>query len=217
MVLLDNALTARDYVKLELGIDVGDTSRDERIDYLINSVSAMIEKYTGRRFGRVESVSEDTFSHDMSNAFVGITPLVSVDSVQYITLDGFLSDLEYSISNKKSGSILVLRGSIRAYSISNDITGYMPENSGRNNLKIVYSGGYNLPNDISPNVAFENLPFDIIDAATKEVASLFQGSGRDFGVTEESLSDHSVKYGTVTQVSEYTAKALLPYKRIVGV
>lgn len=49
-VLADNALTSKEDVKETLGLDSGDTSKDNLIIRKINQASTMIERYCGRNF-----------------------------------------------------------------------------------------------------------------------------------------------------------------------
>lgn len=149
-------LTTLARFKTELGIDVGDTSKDTYLTSLIQENSSIIETYLDRTLGKHTDISLDINMDNRDFAtiyrhrfFLDVYPIEAITSV---LLDGTALDPEDYYPTKDSGVLNFTDQGLSKVSeafvdagASNHIT-----------VSIIYTGGYVLPDD-NPR----DLPFDI--------------------------------------------------------
>ena len=138
-------LTTKRRVKVELGLSLTDTSKDELLDDLIAEASASIEGYCGRAFGRA-AVTETLPGTGRTRLMITRTPVVTVTSVAYN--DSTISSSEYVIEDADAG--FLYRDDGWYWTVAQDAGALVPRyvpSLGINDYTVQYTGGYLLPGD----------------------------------------------------------------------
>jgi hypothetical protein len=166
MNLADNALTTLDYVKkyLQQTATVG-TTKDDLLEFLINSASQTIENMCRRKFKKqalVEKyVGKGTELLYLNNyPVIGNPTYVKIDSVA-LTLD-----TDYSVYDAEGG--VLYRESLWDVSyLSYGLSGLRV--SKKQNIEVSYTAGYVLPKDATATIP-RTLPYDLELACAIAVA-----------------------------------------------
>lgn len=169
------ALTTLATLKIYLGIAVSDTTSDELLSLLINSVSSIAESYCDRSFNKQTGLTEQYDGSGNSWLYPKTLPIISVTSIHDDTDRNFTSS--YLID---SADYVVYEHGVRL-----DGSTF---NKGIKNVKIVYTAGYVLPNIASPN-----LPKDLEMAVLYYCAFLFKNKNKQ-GIASEKVGDVSFSY-----------------------
>lgn len=188
-------LTTPGLVALELGLDPGDTTLQQKIGPLIAEVSDAIARYCGRTFAR-QTYTETVEGSGDSSLFLTHRPLVSITS---ITLDATaVPAADFRIESANGGRVQALSGT---YAV-----GSWAFSAGYPRYTVIYVAGYILPGNVG-----ENLPPALRRIATKAVAYEHQNGGRDRSITSRKLGDLSITYGAEsgdTSLPAHICKAL---------
>lgn len=174
MELSSKALTTLETAKDHMGIEVSDTTWDNRIKFLINGFSEFIEAYTGRGFSKGTFIQK-LDSYGSGKIYLRTWPILSITSIK---IDNVAVSAGDYLSYDDEGAILY-RG------------GAWP--NGDQNLEIEYVGGYVLPKDADEENP-RNLPYDIELACVKGVANLLNKSEAE-GVRSSNSGGMSVNFG----------------------
>jgi len=173
------ALTTLGSVKTYLGIS--DSSRDTLLESLINSASALVEKYTGRYFVVRAAIAE---LHDgeagCENIKLKYYPVTAVASVK---VDGVTADASLYSVDKEAGLVRMSGGWSR----------------GEQNVEVVYSAGM--------AAATADVPGDL-QLACQMLVSLFFNR-RDASVERQTLGDYSISYAANERGLPLTVAAML--------
>lgn len=151
-----NALATLADVKYEAGIKQDDTTRDDRIQTLINKISGRIEDWCGRAFKKATYEEE---AYDGDGECELLLKQFPID-VTALSIDGVEVDLEDSLAVKvyeKEGYIWYGPGFSK----------------GRQNVLVSYSGGY------------ETIPEGLQQACIEWVIILLEGRMKDAKVKGE--------------------------------
>lgn len=168
--LLDYALTSVADVKELLGIDSGDSSKNNLIIRRINQATEMIERYTGRRF----KSSNYTEYYDGSYTDVLVLNQRPVTEISVLSArDTALNDDDFSVIDTSDYFINSNAGVIEA------ISGFY---GGWDRWKVEYTAGYT------------NIPADIQEAAASLAAYLVQNGTTGQGVKRMTEGSRSVEY-----------------------
>lgn len=173
MELAANALTTVEQVKLHNGIDLGDSSQNELITFLINACSAFIERRTGRKFGR-GNYTEYLTGSGSDVIYLKTPPVSSIVSVT------------------ENGSVLSASG----YSYD-PVNGKLQNENGLwdqglRKITVVYWGGYILPKD-GTEATPSDLPDDINLACVKLVSEILNKKDSE-GVRSASAGGLNVQW-----------------------
>jgi hypothetical protein len=200
MALNANALTERQTVKDDLGIT--DTASDAKIDRLINSVSAAIDKHCRRVFAR-GTLSEKVAGKGTPIVMLARPPIVSIASIDE---DGaaLVEGDDYEIKSDDAATLYKIDGAwgwrtVGTGGIRNDpLAGYE-----RELITVNYDGGFTTPHQVTeatyPGPA--TLPADVEEAAILSVVSAFHSIGGDRRIANEKLMDASVAYGARNKIT----------------
>lgn len=189
--LAPNALTTLDAMKTMLGIapDDSDPQRDAIIVNLINSVSAWVERMTGRHLGKT-TYTQKYIASGAQELVLLQWPILSVEYVKDTSGNGgIIPESEYDFN--VSGEVGVLYKDngwpLRGYrgGLAYDITAPM------RSLEVKYTAGYVLPKDATEDNP-ATLPYDlqgvVWGAVSQEFATLSNGAQ---GLSAFSISDVS--------------------------
>jgi hypothetical protein len=202
MALNDNALTERDTVKTELGIDLGDTSQDALIDRLINAVSSAMDKHCRRVFAR-GTLSEKVAGKGTPVIMLERPPIVSVATVDE---DGeaLTEGDDFEIHHANTATLYKIGGAwlwrtMGTGGIKNDpLAGYE-----RKLITVGYDGGYTTPHQVT-TAAYpgpSTLPAEIEEAAIFSVVAAYHSSGQDRRIANERLMDAAVAYAARNRIT----------------
>ncbi|MEA4901859.1 hypothetical protein [Desulfitobacterium sp.] len=188
--LAPNALTTLEAMKTMLGIapDDIDPQRDVIIVNLINSVSAWVERMTGRHLGKKTYIQQYVASGTQELVLLQ-WPILAVEYVKDTSDGDIIPDSEYDFN--VTGEIGVLYKDkgwpLRGYrgGLSYDIVAPM------RCLEVKYTAGYVLPKDATEEEP-STLPFDlqgvVWGAVSQEFATMQNGAQ---GLSAFSISDVS--------------------------
>lgn len=188
--LADNALTTLETMKTMLGIaaDDIDPQRDAIITNLINSVSAWVERMTGRKLGKHTYIQQYVASGTQELVLLQ-WPIVSVDYVKDTNAGGVIPPAEYDFN--VTGDIGVLYKDdgwpLRGYrgGLAYDIVAPM------RCLEVKYIAGYVLPKDATEDDPC-TLPADlqgvVWEIVSQKFATMQNGAQ---GLSSFSISDVS--------------------------
>ncbi|MEL7659604.1 hypothetical protein [Acetobacterium wieringae] len=180
MALGNNALTTIERLKQFNGIDEADTSKDFKLEFLINSASQEIENVLGRKLKKSQYIEKIKGNNRLTIQTKNY-PLLDVDS---ININGStVNESDYSFD--ESGIIEGIRpwgASGLHYGISN----FMVQQS--KNIEIAYTAGYVLPKDETTEEP-RTLPYDIEAALFTMVNGLMALSNGAAGLKTFSISD----------------------------
>ena len=182
MALLTYAFVTLAEVKTQLGIS--DSSEDDKLEFLVNAATDLIEKYCGRRFIQAQYTDEIYDGENTNRLFVknypidtAVAPTVKVDD-EAVTVE----------------AVNYPKGIIEIESFANDDL---------SNIKITYKGGYLLA----------DIPFDLKQAAILMVARA-RNVSKNSGIASESVGDYSVTYSGVREAMTKDVKAILVNHKI---
>lgn len=196
MPLNSNALVTVAGVRSWMDIPATDTSHDLKIELLINAASDRIESFLDRsleRRTRTERLDGVRSSRILLKHYPADKPTILSFSDDWNFSDELSPD-SYDIQEQ---SIVVLKS--------------MASPRGNLNLKVVYAGGYVLPN--SQLLIGDRLPSDLSMACLMLVQWLWQVErDRRLGVTSKSKQSESISFeqGLPKEIAEM----LLPHKRL---
>jgi len=201
--LQDNALTTPNRVKLELGIDESDTSKDTMICELINAYSDSIETLTGRSF-KLQNYSEKYPGTGNQLLFPKNYPITDISSI--MVGDYVLESTEYEVKGRLLDRVFKNNG----WPKSNYTTGMSryPVFTD-NNISIDYSAGYVLPNDANPPDRPRTLPYDLEKVILNLISMDQAQEGTSKGLKSFSISD--VKWDFLNEVRPQDAMTLKKY------
>lgn len=145
----------------ELNVPASDTAGRALIDSFTLTASRFIDEFCGRKFYYEEDIVENVAIKDPKFMLLERTPLVSLTSISYDSVD--LAAADYSIYTAKTGSII-------ATTYFNRTTRYTPTR-----YVVTYNGGYRLPAD----GLTRDLPYDIEHVAKMLVRQMYNGRSRD--------------------------------------
>lgn len=183
-------LTDLTSVKEHIGIDLGDTTQDSRLDKMITRASRRIMSWCDRRF--IEESYTEFKNGRRSNSillrhFPASKPTeLYIDSSSVFGASTLVDSSEYDILD---GSLVVL------------LEGRNFE-KGRRNIKVVYTAGY----------TFASLPEDLVDNANMLVEFMYQMvEERRIGLVNKGKSGETTTY--VQGIPQFIKEGLEPYKR----
>lgn len=189
-------LTTVEAVKLELGIESGDTSKDALLQSLIASQSAAIYAYIGRPLAR-EAVREQLAGHGTVRLMVSRTPVVDVVEVAHRGQEG--SSTGVMVEDALAGFLYRPEGWH-----SSPITGFVlaPVYTGQHapDWSVTYVAGYHMPGSTDSSDA-PPLPADIQQACIDLVKMAYTksvGGGEDYNplVASRRTGDSQVSYAS---------------------
>jgi hypothetical protein len=202
MALNDNALTERDTVKTELGIDLGDTSQDAKIERLINAVSSAIDKHCRRVFAR-GTLSEKVAGKGTPVIMIARPPIVSIATLDE---DGeaLTEGDDFEIQSDDAGTIRKIGGGWTWYTLATGgikhdaLAGYE-----RKKITVGYDGGFTTPHQVTAAIypGPSTLPAAIEEAAIMSTVSAYYASGQDRRIASEKLMDASVSYAARNRIT----------------
>jgi hypothetical protein len=157
-------------------LDIPDTSRDAKLTIMINGVSKSIARFLGYDPSWEVVVSE---AHTINNRQLVYLDKQPIQSVSTVTLMGLAivagtGDGDYQLSpiDAKLGRLYRGNGWCGTYYVR-DMT-YDPV-AGTRSILVSYTGGWHLVDDIAYVAgAAISLPYDIVDAAQKEVVRRYR-------------------------------------------
>lgn len=144
-----SGLTTLTRLKGELGIAAADTSKDARLEDMIEEVSAAVVSYCHREFAR-QSVTERQVGEGRTVQMLSLTPVVGLLEARF---EGAEIDLDLlSITNPGAGFIHLAGGFLNTNPRQVGITVEPVNQPGIQSYAFDYIGGYILPgDDISPS------------------------------------------------------------------
>lgn len=169
--LLSYALTTVADVKELLGIDAGDSSKNNLIIRKINQATEMIEKYTGRRFALTTYTDEEYDATHTDQLILKQRPITALSALGIRDSDMNESDWEtvdtenyfYDANAGVVEGVFSLTGSWNRY-------------------RVTYTAGYS------------TIPSDIAEAAATLAAYLVQNPVSGSGIKSKSEGQRSVTY-----------------------
>ena len=147
------------------------------INRLINSVSALAERYCRRTFAREVDRVEKHDGGDWLEIFLRLTPIVSIKTV---TVDGLEMDSSDYTYDAATGRLRRGNGYVHP-----EFENWFP--AGMNNVVVTYTGGYT------------TIPDEIKEACVQGVVQLVAQKNRDFSLQSESFADYSWSAGNASQ------------------
>lgn len=213
MSLNPNALTTLARTKIFLGIT--NTTSDAKLELLINSVSAYIEKYTGRKFARATYTNEVYDGSSNSYLYLRNTPILTSDP---ISLSQRLSPQNEDDWEAIEASDYFVDNAGRISLIGHDSfsTGFTDHFSGGiQNFRATYTGGYILPSSEEFGDDPEmDLPADLEQAVWEMVQAAFNQSTHQ-GIERSKVRDIEVTYAKTMNADIYLKQAINQYRRRV--
>lgn len=175
--LLTYALCVVADVKELLGIDAGDTSKDNLITRKINQATEMIERYTGRRFKETTYTNEEYDATGIDQLILRQRPVTAISGIGSRDTSSNISDFDTIDSQNYfyDGNAGIVEG------IYSFIGGY-------NRYRVTYTAGYSA---ISWPDA---LPADLREACALLAAYFTQNPVTGQGVKSKSEGQRSVTY-----------------------
>lgn len=186
------SLTDLARVKRYLQIPQSNTDNDIFIQDIIDSVQEQIENYCSRKFDVAVYTENQQCKH---KCFPKNTPLISVTSI--VRDDNTLSTDDYKIR----GNWIEFTSDLKGYTMAGSI---LYENDYLSNVDIVYTAGY------------ENIPKDLILAATKLAVMEYNDSRENkLGIEVEREGDVQYTYSKKDAEMPLTISSVLDrYKQV---
>ena len=197
MALAANALTTVARLSRELRITAPSSGDDlAQMEDLISEVSAAVESYCGRSFGRA-TTTDKLPGYGTPILKLGRYPLVTIGAV---LLDGVAVPQEAWATTPEPDDAAagLLVNIIATWAWTADVTSSAaPEqHPGRERkaYSVTYTAGYVLPKDASPPTTPRTLPYDLERAVLLTCVSEYRSRGRNLSIASESLLSASVSY-----------------------
>lgn len=170
-VILDYALTTVADVKETLGIDSGDSSKNNLIIRKINQATEIIERYTGRRFKATTYTDEEYDASGTDQLVLRQRPINSITSVSARDSatndnDWEAIDTEFYFTDSKAGIV----------------EGVFNYSGGWNRYKVTYNAGYT------------TIPSDLAEAAVALAAYLVENNVSGTAVKRKTEGQRSIEY-----------------------
>lgn len=178
-------LTKLDTVKAELEITGG--TKDDFLNTLIAQVSSEISTETGVILGE-ETVTETLGSNGFYTMILSRRPVTLITEVKF---DGtVITATEYSIQNANAGLVFRSLEWASTLQVVQNITRTNIPGSEKKLWSFKYVGGFNLPDNASPNLpgVWERLCIDMVKLR-------FFMRKKNPALTAETLADHSETFG----------------------
>lgn len=139
--LNDNALTTLADVKESLGLDSGDTSKDNLIIRNINFASQVIENYCDRVFKQTEYENEEYDGNDSPFMILRQRPILTAETFTFQYRETSLNDNDWTTEDTENYFIDADAGVVK----------YLTNYYGRfNRYRFTYSAGYaTVPSDVA--------------------------------------------------------------------
>lgn len=194
-------LTTLDRVKMVLGIGSSDASKDDFLEYLIESQSAVIYNYIGRSLA-YEKVRERLPSHGTVRLMVSRVPVVNIEAVSY--RGSTVSSTAYYVENDNAGFLFRPDGWTQTRIYGHSLTPYYTGEDEKQ-WEITYTAGYNMPGSTDGSTAAQSLPADLekvcIDLVATEYSKSPAGNDDDYSplVTRRRTGDAEIYYATPQQ------------------
>ena len=190
MALVSYALITLDELKTYLG--VSGTENDALYELLINNVTDWIETYTERRFAETAYTDEKYDGCDYCKLVLKQYPVNSGETFtidERLTVGGSFSEItstDYTVDYPRG--IVCWTSNFK---------------EGCQNYAVTYTAGYS------------TIPNDLKQAAMMLIAGLLdlsKGASKTGNVKSETLGDHSVTFGTITENNQAVFLILNKYK-----
>ena len=196
MALTERALTTLDNVKLFLGIDVDDNSKDELLDEMINIISDSVQSFIDREF-KNQNYIENINGNGRRIINVRHYPITLINEIKIndVVIDS--SEFEITTDDAERGQIYRELG----WNMKTTVVGLNFDRGQQlRNIKINYVAGYILPYDPQ-----RTLPHDIEGIVKTLVSNEFtqvqNGVGNLKKLTEGALTYEWVNGLTYMQLS----------------
>lgn len=187
MATQTNALTTLARVKAWLEIDPLDTSKDLRLELLIDAVSAAVESRAGRTFGLADPVTEHVRPSGTQRLLLSHYPIARLDTVE---IDGLeLAAGDAVIEDAAAGILFRASGWPASDQLWAGASGDSIAGTGSSSIAVTYAGGYSLPGSGDDFT----LPRDLEAAVLVAVASNLSAD-RNARVRSKAIGDASITF-----------------------
>jgi len=192
--------TTLDKLKLHLGIEFSDESKDELLEYLIEDSTKDIENECGRSFER-NTFTEYFCGNGSQVIYLKNRPVISITSVTINSGEsGSLNTLIETIAASNcdivdTAAIFYSGGFPDGRALEEGIVGKYPDPSKTSrNITITYVGGYILPGEED-----SDFPADLEGACIELCKHKYPYSVQNRNVVSEQIADYKVQYGKSTE------------------
>lgn len=175
--LLDYALTTVSDVKESLGLDAGNTSKDNLIKRKINQATGMIENYTHRHFKETTYTDEEYDAPSTNQLVLKQRPVISFTSIS--VRDSSLNESDWSTFDSEEYFLDNTAGVVESLTLLR---------GGFNRYRVTYKAGYEADN--WP----DSLPWDLREAATTLAAYLVNNGTAGTNVKRKNEGQRSIEY-----------------------
>lgn len=190
---LDIALCTVEEVAVQLGLSLPlSVSVQAIIEDLINAQSSMAADYLGRDLGYKANIVEYVRGYPHKRIGLARYPIVlitSIDDVPFADTGAFIE------SDGKTG--LVDASCCAGFCYTGcyyGLNGYPLQDTASQKIKVIYSGGYCLPNQLVCHIDATPLPYSIRLAVASSAALMYRSLGHDPAVKREELQSYAVEY-----------------------
>src|ERR1044072_1022894 len=222
-VLPSNALTTLGALKDELGIDATDESQDARLARLIGVASDFIQRWCGRKFGKLQR-TEYYKGYGTPLMYLRVPPIDAAADLTVVLRDPVSSDaaqefvqgIDFRIEDHELGTLWRPGGWEKTAPLVAGASYEALDGMEAALWAVTYTGGYVLRKDetTGPPAVVRTLPYDIEQVCLELITTKQQAQGRDRAITSERLLSWSASYGA-NDLTESMVAALSPYKVLV--
>ena len=192
-----HGLTIWDTLYPDLNVAVDD-SRKTRIEGMVNAVSEAIEQIAQRHFEFQVGIVEFVKGHGTYEIVLDRTPVRSIQSIAFISVDGTVSETYDSTSysfDPTTGIVHRSGGWAWSAEAADDIRGSPLGGSERRALRVIYTGGYVTPEQARiGGYGARDLPADLEEAALISATALFKRRGANRDIQNDATQQSSVTY-----------------------